>query len=64
MGREKSMEHGTTTSEIGILQAAWTRGTSFDPERWTPENPSWGQCAVTALVINDLFGGELPMARR
>jgi len=27
--------------------------------KWTAENPSRGQCSVTALVINDLFGGRL-----
>ena len=24
-----------------------------------PENPAWGQCAVTALVVQDAFGGDL-----
>ncbi|MGY1436793.1 YunG family protein [Streptomyces reniochalinae] len=26
---------------------------------WSPANPSWGQCDVTALVVHDLLGGEL-----
>ena len=26
---------------------------------WTPDNPARGQCAVTALVVHDLLGGEL-----
>ncbi len=41
------------------IQEAWSRETSSDPERWTPENPAWGQCAVTALIIQDFFGGGL-----
>jgi hypothetical protein len=41
------------------LERAWSRQTSADPEHWTPENPAWGQCAITALVIQDEFGGEL-----
>ncbi len=26
---------------------------------WTSNNPAHGQCGVTALVINDNFGGEI-----
>jgi hypothetical protein len=26
---------------------------------WSPGNPSRGQCGVTALVINDVLGGDL-----
>lgn len=28
-------------------------------EPWSERNPAWGQCDVTALVVHDLFGGEL-----
>ncbi len=41
------------------VRKAWCAQTSADPDNWTPENPAWGQCAVTALVIQDLCGGEL-----
>lgn len=41
----------------------WSRDTSADSARWSPENPSHGQCAVTALVVQDHFGGELLRAR-
>ena len=26
---------------------------------WTPENPTFGHCAVVSLLAQDLFGGEL-----
>ncbi|WP_436850421.1 YunG family protein [Streptomyces griseoloalbus] len=26
---------------------------------WQPDNPARGHCDITALVVNDLFGGEL-----
>lgn len=33
---------------------------SLDSARqWTAENPAAGQCNVTALLIQELFGGEL-----
>lgn len=28
-------------------------------KEWTLENPHKGQCGITALVINDLFGGKI-----
>lgn len=27
--------------------------------KWSGDNPAKGQCGVTALVINDIFGGEI-----
>ncbi|QTC41636.1 hypothetical protein I7V34_21800 [Bacillus sp. V3] len=27
--------------------------------KWSRENPAKGQCGVTALVVNDLLGGEI-----
>jgi hypothetical protein len=38
------------------LRQGWSLQTS---SKWTPENPACGQCSVTALVINDCFGGEI-----
>src|SRR5216683_953841 len=40
------------------VRDAWTAETSADP-RWSAACPSLGQCAVTALVIQDYLGGEL-----
>lgn len=28
-------------------------------ERWSPEDPTVGQCSVTAFLAQDLFGGEV-----
>jgi len=38
------------------LLKCWSLKTS---SKWTLENPYKGQCGVTALVINDLFGGNI-----
>jgi hypothetical protein len=43
----------------GAIQGAWSVDTSADPAGWSEDNPAWGQCAVTALVVQDLLGGEL-----
>ncbi|MDO8667473.1 MAG: hypothetical protein Q7K35_00010 [bacterium] len=42
-----------------VLQKAWSRETSYCPDEWTDSNSSIGQCAVSALVVNDYFGGNI-----
>jgi hypothetical protein len=43
------------------IRASWCLETCdpTDAADWAPTNPSLGQCAVTALVVHDFFGGEL-----
>ena len=43
------------------IRASWSFETCdpSDAAVWTPANPSRGQCAVTALVVHDLLGGQL-----
>ncbi|MCQ8768243.1 YunG family protein [Streptomyces telluris] len=43
------------------VRSSWDADTCT-PEyrsRWTPDNPARDQCGVTAMVLNDLLGGEL-----
>ncbi|MEV6342771.1 hypothetical protein [Actinoplanes sp. NPDC051851] len=44
-----------------ILRAAWGRDTCdpHDLPHWHPANPERGQCGVTALVVQELIGGDL-----
>src|SRR5688572_24461230 len=53
-----------TLGEIeAALRASWAEDTCSpdDLERagWSPDNPAWGHCDVTAMLINDIFGGDL-----
>lgn len=51
-----------THSLVDVLNAltqSWTAQTSSRPDQWSAENSARGQCVVSALVIQDLFGGEL-----
>lgn len=45
------------------VRAAWDSATC-DPVDlpWSPDNPSRGQCGVTALVLHDHLGGDLLVA--
>ena len=58
----------STTSLLDIERAvrgAWGVDVCEDPadvSRWSPANPARGQCGPTALVLNDLLGGDLCVA--
>ncbi|WP_327152755.1 alpha/beta hydrolase [Streptomyces yangpuensis] len=57
----------TTTWTLADLEAAIRAGWSVETSEpadisrvpWTPENPAWGQCDITALLVQDLVGGDL-----
>ena len=44
------------------IREAWGRDTSDDPDEWSEENPARGQCAVTALLVRELLGGDILVA--
>jgi hypothetical protein len=46
------------------IRASWSAETCDpdDLDDWHSGNPSRGQCGVTALVLNDLLGGDLLLA--
>ena len=56
----------TRATSLGEIEAAireaWGRETSDDPDDWSEANRARGQCAVTALVIRELLGGEILVA--
>lgn len=53
----------TLTDITQAIRSGWAADTcsADDHERspWTADNPAWGQCDITALVVHDFFGGEL-----
>ena len=49
----------TPNDLFSVIQDAWSEETS---PHWRPDNPPFGQGAVTALVVHDLFGGDIVKA--
>jgi len=43
------------------LRKAWCLETCEKSyrDKWSPENCAWGQCAVTAAIVQDYFGGDV-----
>ncbi|WP_149539218.1 YunG family protein [Siccirubricoccus phaeus] len=44
------------TAVLARLHRAWSPATS---SKWRPDAPALGQCSVTALLLQDRFGGEI-----
>lgn len=44
-----------------LLIKCWSLETcsSSLKKQWSKDNPSVGQCAITALIVNDYFGGKI-----
>ena len=43
------------------LRKAWCRETAHRSyrDKWSKDNPSVGQCLVTALIVQDKYGGDI-----
>jgi hypothetical protein len=41
---------------LRALKKSWSNQSS---SKWSLDNPARGQCGVTALVVNDILGGEI-----
>ncbi|KAI4452197.1 hypothetical protein C823_006779 [Eubacterium plexicaudatum ASF492] len=43
------------------LYESWGKDTAYkdDKDKWTEANRGAGQCAITAMIVYDYFGGEI-----
>ncbi|MFB8118507.1 hypothetical protein ACFC51_21830 [Streptomyces sp. NPDC055962] len=55
------MEPLLLTDIEAAVRSSWSADTTTPAHRpqWDPGNPARDQCGVTALVVNDLLGGDL-----
>ena len=54
--------NGVTPRDMyDLLSAVWNADTCAPRMRaeWRPENPTLGQCSITAFLVQDLFGGKV-----
>ena len=44
-----------------LLLRVWCADTCAPRMRaeWSPDNPTWGQCSITAFLAQDIFGGKV-----
>ena len=55
---------GMSRLELRLSQV-WSRDTSHEScaANWGEDNKATGQCAITSLIVNDLFGGRIAKTR-
>lgn len=48
-----------------VLRLSWKANTAYRTcqSEWVPNDPSYGQCAITAMLVHDMFGGTIHRIR-
>lgn len=48
-----------------VLRQCWSRETAYPAcqAEWVNTDPSYGQCAITAMLVYDMFGGSIHRIR-
>lgn len=63
IGLQSERMPGITSPQMlyDMLCRLWTAETCAPRlrDQWTPENPTLGQCSITAFLVQDLFGGRV-----
>ncbi len=50
---------------FAVLEKCWSKETAYPSCQadWGPDDPSYGQCAITATLVHDMFGGSIHKIR-
>lgn len=66
---KRKKEGNSQLSTLGdlytILRKAQCKETAYPScqAEWVPSDPSYGQCAITAMLVHDMFGGTIHRIR-
>lgn len=70
LGSVKRKKQGNSKLETiddlyNILRECWCKDTAYPScqAEWVPNDPSFGQCAITAMLVYDMFGGTIHRIR-
>lgn len=63
--KQGNSEINTLNDLYSILRICWSKETAYPScqDEWVPEDPSYGQCAITAMLVYDMFGGSIHRIR-
>ena len=55
----------TLNDLYNILRKSWSKDTAYPScqKDWISTDPSYGQCAITAMIVYDMFGGSIHRIR-
>ena len=69
-GETKRLKPGNPKLEtlddlFNILLECWAKETAYPScqAEWVPNDPTYGQCAITAMLVYDMFGGSIHRIR-
>jgi hypothetical protein len=63
--KPKNPKLNTLDDLFNILLECWCKETAYPScqKDWSKDDPSYGQCAITAMLVHDLFGGTIHRTR-
>ena len=63
--KESSSPIKTLDDLYKILRKCWCKETAYPScqKDWVDDDPTYGQCAITAMLIYDMFGGTIHRIR-
>lgn len=67
--QRKKVSSNTKITTLGdlykLLRVCWSKETAYPSCQadWVKDDPSYGQCAITAMLVYDMFGGTIHRIR-